>query len=374
MKVALVVDWLEVYGGAERVISSLHRVFRFKKTYTLINLMKEHDLKKIYGEDDPNIQETFLKVFGGKFRWLFFIFHLVVEKISIKDDAEVIISSSHAIAKGIKKKKGQLHISYFQCRNFKYIWDERKLYFGKVNFLLSPLVFVLRKLDVRQAQYPDHIIVNSHYVQDWVLKTYGRESEVVYPPVDISGFTLENGKDDYYIVVGRLEPIKRLDLVIEAFNTLKKKLIVVGDGTEYKYLKSIANDNIEFVGFLESNQISEYLRKAKGFIHSARDDFGIAPVEAQACGTPVIAYGEGAVLETVKGVFSDTKIEIDSTFTGVFFKEQNSDHIIEAVKFFEKNEKSFDYSEIRKNAERFSTENFEKNIKAKVEELLRKER
>ena len=276
MKKALVVDWLDKYGGAERVLTSLQNIFNFNESYSLVNVMKENDLRKIFKEKQP-VHTTFLQIAGSYFRCFFFTFHYFISKIKISKDTTLIISSSHAVAKGIKKtSENQLHISYFQARNFKYIWDESDLYFGKMAFLANPLLKVLRKIDYAQAQRPDVIISNSKFVQNWVKKVYNRESTVIYPPVNLENFTLCSEKDDYYVAVGRLVPYKRFDLIVETFNQLNKKLVIVGNGDQFHRLKSMANPNIEFTGFLESKQVNAVISKAKAFIHIGLEDFGIA--------------------------------------------------------------------------------------------------
>jgi len=349
LKKAIVVDWLDVYGGAERVIGSLCRTFRFEKCYTLINVMNKEDQSKVFKEEIPIVQ-TRLSFFRKRFRIVFPIFHYFLNKINISTDTDVIISSSHAVAKGVKKsRKDQIHISYFQARNQKYIWEDSNLYFGKFSFITSLFVKRLRKIDIKNAQKPDFIISNSIFVQKWVKEKYDRESTVIYPPVDISRFSLETQKEDFYVAVGRIEPYKRFDLVVEAFNVLKKPLVIIGDGSLKKDLEKIAHSNITFKGYLDSAEVFNYISKAKGFVHGGIEDFGIAPIEAQACGTPVIAYGEGGVLETVV-----------HNKTGLFFNSMNIESIVDTIEIFENTK--FAPKEIRKNAERFSTEIFEKKM------------
>ncbi len=357
MKKALVVDWLDKYGGAERVLTSLQNVFRFNETHTLVNVMKEKDFKKIFPEN-YYVKATFLQIAGNYFRFFFFTFHYFTSKIKINKEVDLIISSSHAVSKGVKKTSvNQLHISYFQARNFKYIWDEVDLYFGKTAFLLKPLINLLRKIDVRQAQRPDFIISNSKFVQNWVKQMYKRDSVVIYPPVSLEHFSFCDVKDDYYVAIGRIVPYKRFDLVVETFNTLNKKLIVIGDGDQLSKLKSIANPNIQFTGYLDSTQVNKILSKAKAFIHIGLEDFGIAPIEAQACGTPVIAYKAGGVLETVV-----------NGKTGILFNEQTTASLKMAIDEFEST--TFNLSEIRNHAFTFSKERFEAEIKKYVSNCL----
>lgn len=355
----LIVDWLDKYGGAERVLTSICTIFNISICYVLVNIMKKDDLEKVFLKKPVKIIQTPMQFFGKRFRMFFFLFPWFMRKIKIDPNVKVIISSSHAIAKGVRKSRiDQVHISYFQARNQKYIWDDYKLYFGKLAFLGKPILKVLRKMDYNDAQKPDYIIANSIFVKNWVLKNYNRTSDVIYPPVDLTKFQLEEIKEDYYVAVGRLEPYKRFDLVVKSFNKIGKKLIVVGDGTELNKLKKIAKSNIKFTGFLTSDKVFEYIKLAKGFVHAGIEDFGIAPIEAQACGTPVIAFGYGGVLETVI-----------QNKTGIFFYTQKEESLIEAIEKFELLD--FNYHEIRKNAERFSKENFERELKKYIEEKVK---
>jgi glycosyltransferase involved in cell wall biosynthesis len=356
LKKALVVDWLDKYGGAERVIASLENVFSFEKTYTLVNVMKENDLIKIYKNKKRDIIETPIRFLSNNFRFFFFIFHYSIDKMVVDKDISIIISSSHAVAKGIRKSsKQQLHISYFQARNFNYIWDDSKLFFGNFRFLFEPIFSILRRMDVKQAQNPDYIVANSNFVKQWIKEKYHREATIIYPPVDLSNFFLVEEKENYYVSVGRIVSVKRFDILIEAFKDLDFNLIIIGNGDNYEALKKKASNNVLFTGFLESNQVNEYISKAKGFIQVGVEGFGIAPVEAQACGTPVIAFGEGGVLETVC-----------SGKTGVFFKEQTTNSLKEAINHFET--LTFNPKEIREHALQFSKERFEREIKAFVNE------
>jgi len=357
MRKVIVVDWLDTYGGAERVIKSLYSIFSFDKCYTLINIMSKNNQNKIFSKHPAIIKETTLKHCGSKFRWFFILFHFLIDKIKIDQSADIIISSSHSVAKGVKKsRKNQLHISYFQARNFKYIWADYKLYFGKFSFLVLPIIKLLRRADIHQSRNPDYIISNSNYVKEWVKDTYNRDSEVIYPGVDLSKFNLKTEKKEFYVTVGRLEPYKRFDLIVDAFNETGKKLIIIGDGSQLKQLNKRAKHNIEFRGFLESEEVFNYISEAKGFVHAGIEDFGIAPIEAQACGTPVIGYNKGGLKETVI-----------HNKTGILFEQQSYDSIIEALVEFEK--VRFNYKEVREHALKFSSERFEEEFKTKVEKL-----
>jgi len=356
MKKVLVVDWLDKYTGSERVVKALYNVFKFEECYTLVNIMSTHDLRKIFGDNIPPIKSTKLSFFGKRFRYLLPLFPYFIKTIRPDPDTDLIISSSHAVAKYVTTDNA-LHISYFQARNLKYIWDEQDLYFNGIKKLFKIFIPYLQKFDLEASKNPDYIIANSRFVQQWIKDTYNRASTVIYPPVEVENFVFQPKKGEYYVTVGRLEPYKRFDIVIKAFNRLRdKKLIVIGDGSQREYLKSISEGNIIFTGFLDQREVSNYISKAKAFIFAAVEDFGIAPVEAQACGTPVICLGKGGTKETV--------IDME---TGVYFMEQNVESLIDAINKFENNIGVFDPKRIRENALRFSRERFEKEIKEFVE-------
>lgn len=359
-KTAIVVDWLDKYGGAERVIAKFIDIFKFHEIYTLTNVMNKDDLSKVIKDNDIEIRDTILRIAGKRFRWFYVLFFYLIEKIKINPEVDYFISSSHSVAKGVKKSRSnQVHISYFQARNSNYIWDEVDLYFGKKKYLFYPLIYLLRKLDVYQSSRPDYIISNSKFVQKWVRDIYKRESEVIYPPVDFSQFHLIHKKEDYYVAVGRLASIKRFDIIIKAFNLNNKKLYIIGDGEEADYLKKIAiSPNIHFTGFLDADEVNQYISNAKGFIQLGIEGFGIAALEAQACGTPVIAYGEGGILETVVPFK-----------TGILFFHQEEESLINAIEEFEKLE--FDRSYLRNHALQFSEDNFEIKIRDYVGKIIK---
>lgn len=357
MKKILVVDWLDKFGGAERVIAHLQHIFHFDQTYTLVNVMDQDELQKINPNQTP-IHTSKLQLAGKHFRKLFVFFPFFISKFKVSPESRLIFSSSHSVAKGIKKSSPkQIHISYFQARNCNYIWSETNLYFGKYRFLLYPVIKYLRYIDVKQAQRPDYIICNSKFVQNWVKKTYNRDSIVIYPPIDLSKFQLETSKSDYYVSVGRIAHIKRFDILIDAFKENGKKLILIGDGELYKHFKKNLPKNIEMPGFLDSTQVSKIISRAKAFVQVGIEGFGIAPIEAQACGTPIIAYKEGGVLETV--------IENES---GILFDEQTSQSLNHAINLFES--KTFDYHKIRQNALRFSEERFKNEITSFIKDKV----
>ncbi|WP_263834083.1 glycosyltransferase [Sulfurospirillum oryzae] len=358
MKKALVIDWLDKYAGSERTIKSLESTFDFDKCYTLVNIMWKEDLKLIFKDKNIAIENTCLQYFGKYFRYFLIFFPYFTRKIKIDKDINLLISSSHAVSKAVLAPHC-LHISYFQARNLKYIWEEQDLYFKGIKSIFKVFIPYLQKFDLDGATRPNYIIANSHFVQDWVYKIYKRDSEVIYPPVDVTDFLLSFDRLDYYVTVGRLEQYKRFDIIVEAFSATGKRLIVIGDGSQKHPLQTIASGNVEFIGFLPKADVINYVSKAKAFVFAGVEDFGIAAVEAQACGTPVICLGQGGTKETV----------IDG-ITGVHFKNQTVKDLIEAIEYFEQNHNQFDPHTIRKNALRFSKERFEKEINKFVNKKL----
>lgn len=359
MKKALVVDWLDKYGGAEKVIQALENCMNFQEVHGLVNIMNRSELNKMFPRKQK-IKTTFLQKLGSKFRFAYPFFFKIIKYIKISKDVQLIFSSSHSVAKGVQKSnENQIHISYFQAPNSNYIWQDASLYFKKLYPFVKNILPVFRKLDYQQAQNPDFIICNSKFVQNWVRINYKRESTVIYPPVNLENFPLKTTKEDFYVIAGRIATIKRFDLVVEAFNENKKRLIVIGDGDELSNLKKIASStNIEFLGFQNVDVLSGYLQNAKAFIQMGVEGFGIAAIEAQACGTPVIAYKSGGILETV----------IDGT-TGVLFNNQTKESLITAINLFEKS--TFNFADIHKHALTFSKQRFEEEIKTYVSNCLK---
>ena len=351
MKKILIVDWLDKYGGAERVLTVLNKHFDFDKCFTLINIMSNGDLNRVFNGKKIEIVESNLRLVKSGFRYLFFLFPFFISRFKSNDNNAIIISSSFSVAKGFKKQSNQTHICYYQARNQRYIWDDENIYFTRIQkIILAPLLYVLRKIDINHSRRPDFIIANSLFVKDWIKKNYNIDTPVIYPPVDTKLFKLQKNKEDYFITTARLEPYKRVDLLVKAFNKTQETLYVVGDGSMKKRLKRIANQNIRFFDFLEPNKVMKLVSKAKAFVHAGKEDFGIAPVEAQSCGTPVIAYNLGGLSETV----------IDGK-TGILFNAQSTDAILDALTRFKQTE--FNFEKISEHAEQFSEENFIMNFR-----------
>ena len=361
MKKALINDWYYVNGGAEKVIHSLNSIWNDFDHYALIDFLNEDDRAFIL--NGKKVKTSFIqnlptaKQNNRKFLKLF---PIAIEQFDLSD-YDLILSSSSAVAKGVKTRKNQLHICY--CHSpMRYVWDLQEQYLhdagldkGLKGIYAKYILNKIKKWDVANSKNVNFFIANSNYVAARIKRIYDRESTVIYPPVDVDFFQLEEQKQDYYFTASRLVTYKKVQLIVETFNELPHlKLIVAGNGPEFQKLKKLGKNNIEYVGFVDYEKLKNFMQKAKAFVFAAEEDFGIIPVEAQACGTPVIAFAKGGTLETV--------VENE---TGVFFEEQSTQKLKEAIYTFEKTE--FNPKKIREHAIKFSKERFENQMKDFVE-------
>ena len=364
IKTVLVHDWLTTLAGAERVLEAIYEIYP-SPIYTLVK--NEEILKNsIFGKAD--IRTSFLQKFPKaktKYRNYIMFFPLAIEQFDLSE-YDIIISSSHAVAKGVLTSSNQLHICY--CHTpIRYAWDLYHQYLidsgltkGIKSFLAKFILHYIRIWDYTTANRVDYFIANSKYIARRIKKIYGKDSTVIYPPVDVNKFEVYTKKENFYLTASRIVPYKKIDLIVEAFSYMPdKKLVVIGDGPDLEKIKKKAGKNVEILGYQPFEILKDYMQRAKAFIFAAEEDFGIVPVEAQACGTPVIAYGKGGVTETV----------IDGK-TGIFFEEQTVESLIKAIKNFEKKEELFNPLEIRKNAEKFSKERFKKEFKEFVNKKI----
>jgi glycosyltransferase involved in cell wall biosynthesis len=363
-RVALIHDWLVNDSGAEKVLKSIYELYP-APIYTLF-----HDPKvftesifakaKIYS----SILQRFPKIFE-KYKYYSFLFPRAIEQFSLCN-YDVLLSSSHCVAKGVTAEPDQLHICY--CHSpMRYIWDLEEIYLKEYGWIKKRILRGLfrrwRSWDVRSANRVDYFIANSHFVAARIIKAYRKEAKVIYPPVDTDFFSLYEKKEEFYLTASRLVSYKGIEKIVEAFNKMpEKKLVVIGDGPKKEAIKKLANKNIEILGHVSKEKLKSYLQRAKGFVFNAIEDFGILPVEAQATGTPVIALSKGGATETV----------IEGK-TGFFFQESTERDIQEAIDCFER--RQFDPLEIRENALRFSKERFLKEyssfVSKKIEEHFR---
>ncbi len=332
--IGIVADWLVTYAGAERVIKEFVDLYPDSQLYSVVDFLSDDSREHFHGK---KAKTTFIQKLPSskkKYQKYLPFMPLAIEQLDVSSH-DVILSSSHAVAKGILTGPDQLHISYVHSP-IRYAWDLQHQYLreaglssGIKGLLAKWILHKIRLWDYRTANGVDHFIANSKFIARRIKKVYGRDADVIYPPVDVERFTLCNEKDDFYFTASRLVPYKRIDLIVEAFSQMPdKKLVVIGDGSEMDKIKSKASNNIEILGYQPNHVMEEHMRKAKAFVFAAEEDFGITPVEAQACGTPVIAFGKGGALETIRPYGTENA-------TGLFFYAQKIDSIIEAVNKFD---------------------------------------
>jgi glycosyltransferase involved in cell wall biosynthesis len=344
MKVALVHDWLIHMRGGEKVLGALAELYPEATIYTLFC-----DRKKL----SPILQRRKIKVsflqylpgIRSYYRWLLPLFPMAIRSISI-DDCDLVISSSHCVAKGARLPARAHHICY--CHTpMRYLWGFEEDYFGNflpwVRLILKGILSRLRKWDLEINVQVDQFVANSENVRSRIAKFYGRDAAVIYPPLDTEQFRLEGKSGDYYLVVSAFVPYKRIDLVIDAFNGMERDLKIVGDGPlAGKYRRMAANPRISFLGAVESRELRSLYAGARALVFPTDEDFGIVPLEAQSCGTPVIAFRKGGALESVKH--------------GIFFESQTAEAIRQAVREFE--QKAFERTVISESVRPFDKAHF----------------
>jgi len=302
-----------------------------------------------------------------KYRSYLPLMPIAVEQLDLRD-YDLVLSSSHAVAKGVLTRADQLHLSYTHTP-VRYAWDlyldylaDNDLDRGAKSLMARLLLHYLRLWDFSAASRVDGYIANSRYVARRIGKLYRRSSRVVYPPVDVAAYRHTMPREEFFVTVSRLVPYKRVDLIVEAFTQTGKPLVVIGDGPDRARIERIAGPNVRLLGYQPDEVIVDHLERARGFVFAADEDFGIAPVEAQAAGCPIIAYGKGGTLETVIGWPS-------SGATGVFFGAQTPEELNRAVELFEAHQDDFDPVACKYNADRFAQERFLKEFRATVGEL-----
>ncbi|PCJ95755.1 MAG: glycosyl transferase family 1 [Zetaproteobacteria bacterium] len=370
MKVAVIHDWLPLIAGAERVLEQILKVYPGADVYTLFDFLTDEQ-RAIFG--DSKITTSYLNRWPKVKKYYRKLLPFCPQAIESFDLSkyDLIISSSHAVAKGVITSAEQTHISYVHSPT-RYAWDfmhqylrESKLDKGLKGYLAQNLLHKFRIWDYRTANGVDVFIANSEYIGRRIWKVYRRESEVIYPPADIDSFEYRDTKDDFFLTASRMVPYKRIDLIAAAFAQLPdKKLKIIGDGPEMHKVKAIAENapNIEILGYQETSVLRDHMQRAKAFVFAAEEDFGIVPVEAQACGTPVIAFGAGGALETVIGYDQNPE-----KATGLFFESQTAQSLMQAVQRFDEIGDRIKYKNCRINAEKFSPEAFQSQLKALVE-------
>jgi len=367
VKVAIVHDWLVCYAGAERVLEQMLKVYPDADLFSLVDFIPDGERGFIL---DKSVATSFVQKMPWarkKYRHYFPFMPLAVEQFDLSA-YDLIISSSHAVAKGVITGPDQLHICI--CHSpVRYAWDLQHQYLresgldkGVKGWLAKWMLHKIRLWDLRTANGVDSFVSVSRFIGRRIHKVYRRDSVTIYPPVNVDAFmAAEGNKEDFYITSSRLVPYKRVDLIVEAFSCKlsDKRLVVIGDGPELQRIRTLAGPNVEFLGYCEFPILKEYLARAKAFIFAAEEDFGIAPLEAQAAGTPVIAYGKGGALETIRGLESDSP-------SGCFFYSQDIDAIDMAVRNFEEQALRITSANCVENALRFSEARFREEFESFV--------
>jgi glycosyltransferase involved in cell wall biosynthesis len=365
-RIAIVHDWLITFAGSERVIEQLLQVFPEADLFTLMDFMPEKDRGFLRGKPvRTSFLQTFPFVNKKNYRQSLPLMPLAVEQLDLSP-YDIILSNCHAVSKGVITGPEQLHISYIHSP-MRYAWDMQNAYLGTSGLkslkglAARLLLHYIRIWDSTAANRPDRIYGNSGFICRRIEKTYRRDADILYPPVDTDTFSFCAEKEDFYLAASRLVPYKRMDLIVESFATMPdRKLVVIGDGPEAYKLKSMKLPNVTWLGYQPGDVLRDYMQRARAFIFAAMEDFGITPLEAQACGTPVIAFGQGGVRETVCGPEHPKP-------TGVFFYEQTVDALKAAIGTFERSQMDFRPEACRENAERFSNERFRREVREIIE-------
>lgn len=352
LKIAIVCDWLTVFAGAERVVYEMHQLFPKAPLFTTL-----YNKKACPGFSEAELKESSLRYFPGArraYRLFLPFMPMIFEGLDLRD-YDLVLSSSHSVAKGIITQPQCLHVSY--CHSpMRYVWDHSHAYqeqfraFSALRWLYKPLLHKIRLWDRLAAERVDCFLTNSHYVARRLKKYYGKESSVLPPPVDLDRFRVGKDHEDFYLVVGRLIPYKRCDLAIQACEKLKRPLKIVGEGVDFRHLKHFSSSRVEFLGRISDEALSKLYRSARALLFPQLEDFGIVPVEAMASGTPVLAYKGGGALET-----------IEQGVSGLFFPKQTTGALVTCIKEFE--QMNWNPEKVAESASRFSSPHFRSSLR-----------
>jgi glycosyltransferase involved in cell wall biosynthesis len=361
-KVAIVHEWFDTLGGSESVVEQLLHLYPHADLYSLVDFLPPEQRWIIQNKKVNTSFIQNLPFSRRKFRNYLAFMPLAIEQFDLTG-YPLVLSSSHAFAKGFIPTPGQVHISYIHTP-IRYAWDLQSVYLknsnmekGVKSLIARSILHYIRNWDSRTANGVDVLIANSNFTAQRIWKYYRRESTVIYPPVDVESFQVCETKEDYFLTVSRLVHYKQVDIIIDAFRQLPdQRLVVIGDGPLFDQLNRTKPENVELLGRRDRADVIKAMQKARALVYAAKEDFGIVPVEAQACGTPVIAYGAGGALETVNPVESENP-------TGIFFTEQTTSAVLEGIKLFLPNRELIKSTNCRKNAERFSIELFRSEMK-----------
>ena len=383
MKIAIIHDWLTGMRGGEKCLEVICKLYPDADLFTLLH---------IPGKVSPEIEShpihtSFIQKLPfakSKYRYYLPLMPFAIETFDL-NKYDLILSSSHCVAKSVKPGPNSLHICY--CHTpMRYIWDQFNQYFGrgKSSWLSATVMKLLRpwlqRWDVKTSRRVNYFIANSRHVKKRIKKYYGKEATIIHPPVDTELFTPDNteNKEDYFLIVSAFAPYKRLDLAVEAFNQMGLPFFIIGEGQDSKRLKEMAKPNIQFEGWLDNSQIRSHFARCRAFVFCGEEDFGITLLEAQAMGRPIIAFGRGGALETVipdnQTWTPETEIPKSSTSqpTGVFFYEQTTEALINAIQHFETIESQFDSNAIRTHALKFDVSVYTKRMQKLIDEEVKK--
>jgi glycosyltransferase involved in cell wall biosynthesis len=370
LRIAIVHDWLTVYAGAERVLEQMLICFPQAEVYSTVDFLPD-EMRRFL--QNKRVHTSFIQnlPFAKRFyRNYLPLMPLAVEQFDLSA-YDLVISSSHAVAKGVLTGPNQLHVC--MCYSpMRYAWDLQHQYLhesglnkGIKGWVAKYLLHRLRIWDARTPNGVDEFIAISHFIANRIYKVYRRNSTVIYPPVQTDAFGLEATKEDFYFTASRLVPYKKVDLIVQAFAQMPdKRLIVIGDGPDFDKIAKSVPSNVTLLGYQPVSVLQSHLQRAKAFIFAAEEDFGIAPLEAQACGTPVIAFGKGGALETIRGS-SQSHLR-----TGVFFEHQTTTAICHAITQFESLSPPIEPGACRENALRFAPERFRQEFYQFIQSAL----
>lgn len=359
-RIAVVHDWCPYFRGGERVLARICRIFPNAEVFTLFDFLPK-EIKDQYFQDVVfhSSAANRLPMVQKYYRSLFFLCPFLIEQFDVTG-YDAVISSSAAFARGVLTRPDQPHLCYVHSP-IRYAWDEQfsyleqgRLGFGPKGLLFRYLLHNLRTWDTRTAHGPDLMLANSSYVRSRIQRIYGRESQVVFPPVAIDELEYVADKDDYYVTASFLAPYKRTDLVIQAFNDMpSRRLVVVGEGQQSKSLRALAGPNVRFTGYLPRHEYVRTVATARAMVFAGCEDFGIALAEAQACGTPLIAFCRGGAQDIVRPLGRTEEP------TGILFGTQSVAALKEAIAVFEQNQPAITPQACRSNAARFSEDRFD---------------
>ncbi|MBT9316772.1 glycosyltransferase family 4 protein [Leptothoe spongobia] len=362
MRVAVVHEWLASHAGSEKVVEQILQLYPEADLFSLVDFLSPEQRHFI---GHRSVQTSFIQrlPFSKRvFRQYLPLMPLAVEQFDLSA-YDVVISSNHAVAKGVLTAPHQLHISYVHTP-IRYAWDLQHQYLRQAGLegglkggITRLILHYLRLWDTVSANRVDRFLANSQFIAKRIWRAYRRPATVIYPPVDVSRFEWQHPRDNFYLTVSRFVPYKRVDLTVEAFNQLGLPLVIIGDGSDWQRIKAMAGPNIRLLGKQTDAVVTDHMQRCKGFIFPAEEDFGITPVEAQAAGSPVIAFGRGGVTETV----------IHGK-TGILFPEQTVDSLVQAVKSFEVGMYELNRENLRYQAEQFSIQRFHDQFRTCIEQ------